>query len=235
VLGSTSELDAFASRIAGCLAAMISALRGDVTDPSGLQELREGEDPQNRAAALTTQAHLAAARGDLTEVLTHARGVMDLVPTLGVRVEFVRWAWPLAVRTAHTLGDRSAEDEFVAAIDAHPIGHLPPSVRAERELLMARRHADSGDDGAGPAFESAIADLRRAGNPHNVAHGLLDYAAYLIRTGSTAEAMPLLDEAREIGTRLGAQPVLDRVDDLAGSAAGAAVAPVGESGVVAER
>jgi tetratricopeptide (TPR) repeat protein len=208
-----AELDSLDGSLTACLSAMVAALRGEVTEPAGLNDMHESEDPQNRAAAWTTQAHIAAARGDLQTVVLHAREVLDLVSVLGIRVEFVRWTWPLAVRAAYQLKDRAVEDEFLAVIDAHPVGHLAPVVRAERDLLIARRLADDGED-AGADFDAAIAALRRVGSPYNTAHGLLDQAAYLFRCGDTDQAAALVDEARVTAERLRADPLLVRAEQV---------------------
>ena len=113
----------------------------------------------------------------------------------------------------YQLMDRAAEDEFLAAIDAHPVGHLAPVVRAERDLLMARRLADDGED-AGADFDAAIAALRKVGSPFNLAHGLLDQAAYLFRCGDSDQATALVDEARVTAERLRAGPLLARAEQV---------------------
>jgi hypothetical protein len=91
---------------------------------------------------------------------------------------------------------------------------------------MARRRAADGIE-AGTDFDAAIAALRRVGNPHQTAHGLLDHAAYLFHRGETDQAIALVDEARETADRLRAEPLLLRAEEISATAA--------ESGAVAER
>ena len=83
-------------------------------------------------------------------------------------------AWPLAVRTAHELGDREALDELLALLDGHYDGELPLMVRAERRLATARRVLDAKERVA--AIEDAVTELRAAGSPYHLALGLLDLA-----------------------------------------------------------
>jgi hypothetical protein len=78
-------------------------------------------------------------------------------------------------------------------------------------LLLARR-----DDleGAGRLFKTATGLLRELSLPYFLAVALLEQAEALLGTGVPSEAGPILDEARELFERLGAQPWLDRIEAL---------------------
>ena len=71
--------------------------------------------------------------------------------------------------------------ELDALLDAHPPGHLPPLLRAERALAKASAKANGGEADAEEAFNQAIDALRTAASPYHLAHGLLDQAAFLAR------------------------------------------------------
>jgi hypothetical protein len=122
----------------------------------------------------------------------------------------VRWAWPLAARAAHDLGDTAAVGELLALLDSGEQGHLPPMLRAEHDLARARLAAAGGDPDAGPAFAAAISGLRKLSTPYHLAHGLLDHAGYLTRLGNAEAAAAAIGEAAGIAQRLGCQPLLDR-------------------------
>ena len=59
-------------------------------------------------------------------------------------------------------------------------------------------------------FAVAINGLRELSTPYHLAHGLLDYAQYLIRLGDTDAAEAAIGEARDIARNLRCQPLLDR-------------------------
>jgi hypothetical protein len=107
--------------------------------------------------------------------------------------------------------DSGATAELLAALDAHPIGHLTVLLRAERNLARARVASDTE---AQPLFADAVAGLRRFASPYHLAGGLLDHAAFLVGTGDASSAEPLIDEAVAIAERLGAQPVLRRAEHI---------------------
>ena len=117
-----------------------------------------------------------------------------------------RWAWPLAARCAHELGDTAAVRDLLDLLDSHQSGHLAPMLRAERDLVRARL--------APASFTAAIARLRELSTPYHLAHGLLDHAEYLLTTGGAEAAAAAIDEARDIAGRLRCQPLLHRAAAL---------------------
>jgi len=140
--------------------------------------------------------------------------VLASAHAIGIGHETVRWAWPLAARAAWDLRDHAATSELVGLLGVYPDGHLGPMVRAERDLVRARLAAADGDPGGEAAFAAAIGGLRELSTPYHLAHGLLDYAQYLMRTGGAEAAPAAVEEARGIAGRLGCQPLLDRAEDL---------------------
>jgi class 3 adenylate cyclase/tetratricopeptide (TPR) repeat protein len=193
----------------------LAALRGDHAKATvvldGLSRFHATEDVQVRTALLLLQAAIALAAGDPAGTLDRAHAVVRYEEGLGVRAEAVRWAWPLAARAAHVLGDLAAERELLAVLDAHPIGHLPLLLRAEADLARGRLTVDP--DEAGALFERGIAVLRRVPFPFHLGDGLLDYADLMLITGDHASAEAAVTEATNIAERLRAAPLRERARD----------------------
>ena len=61
---------------------------------------------------------------------------------------------------------------------------------------------------------TALDSLREHSTPYHLAHGLLDQAQHLSRTGDAEGAAAAIDEARGIARQLGCQPLLDRADAM---------------------
>ncbi|HLX78941.1 MAG TPA: hypothetical protein VKR27_08650, partial [Acidimicrobiales bacterium] len=121
-----------------CLRGLLAALRGDGEQAravlASLTDFAKSEEVQTLAYVAVLEAFTAAALGRSSEALVYARAVLDRAPAIGVRHETVRWSWPLAARAAREVNDRETTAELVALLDAHPPGHLPPLLRAERAL-----------------------------------------------------------------------------------------------------
>jgi class 3 adenylate cyclase len=216
-----------------CHQGWLTALRGDAaaaeTMLDALSDFKASEDPQDKAQVSVAEALTAAARGRQADVLRRARAALAQAGALGISAETTRWAWSLAARAAHELGDTAAVRELLALLDAHQPGHLAPMLRAERDLARARLAAADGDPAAKEAFASAITGLRERSTPYHLAHGLLDHAEHLARLGGAEAATSgdeavgaeiaeagaaAIAEARAIARRLRCQPLLDRADAL---------------------
>jgi hypothetical protein len=174
--------------------------------------LRASEDPQDDAAVAIINVMRAMATGDWATALAHARFALSLTPALGIATEMVVLMWPIAIRLALDLGDGVAASEVLEIADGMPVGHLPPLLRAERALARARMRAADGDPDADAALAAAVGELRAFVSPYHLAHALLDRAEYLAGHGQALEAEVLRDEARAIGQRLGARPLVERAD-----------------------
>ena len=178
----------------------------------------------------TIVAVAAAGAGDAHRALRGARAALEHVSGLGLQNEAVLWSWPVAADMAHLLADDAALDHVLSLLDAHPIGHVPPLLRAERELALARRVGRTGDDSAASRFTAAIEAVRRCGSPYHLAHGLIDQAEFLQTMDDEAAAAALVSEAAAIADQLGARPLRGRAEaagalgggmrEAAGSAAG---------------
>jgi len=199
-----------------CNRAWVAALRGDTPAAqqalAGLGDLRVSEDPQDQATIAAVEAFTAAARHQPDTALHRARTVLGHADALGISWDFLRWAWPLAARAAHDLTNTATTTELLAMLDRYQLGQLAPMQRAERDLARARlTTAEAGPD-TGAAFPAAITGLRQHSTPYHLAHGLLDHAVHLLRTGDDEAAAAAAGEARSIAQQLRCQPLLDRAD-----------------------
>ena len=201
-----------------CYRGWLAALRGDTATAqsmlAALPDLRASEDPLDQATISVAEAFTAAARGQPRDALRHAHGTLAHVGILGIRSEFLRWAWPLAARAAHELGDTAAALELLALLDACQPGHLAPMLRAERDLVRARLAAADGNPAAAAAFADAVGILRELSTPYHLAHGLLDHAQSLARLHDAQAAEAAIGEARDIARDLRCQPLSDRAAHL---------------------
>jgi tetratricopeptide (TPR) repeat protein len=214
-LTQAADADGLAGiEVLACYRAWLAALRGDTAaaeaNLAGLADLRASEDPQSQANIATAEAFTAAARHQPQDALRHARSALSHAGALEVSHELLRWAWPLAARTAWDLADTAAGAELLAMLDRYRPGQLAPMQRAERDLVRARITASSEDPDAATAFATAVTSLREQSTPYHVAHGLLDYAQFLIRLGDAGAAETAISEAQGIAQQLRCQPLLDR-------------------------
>ena len=196
--------------------AIVAALRGDRAEAAALLDLEAvqiREDPQSVGYAELAAALLAAGDQQPRKVLQHAQAVLDHADAFGIAHEVIIWAWPLAVRAALALDDEERAAQLVAFLDLHPPGHIPPLLRAERQLAAARMTPSANRAELDAAFATAVAALRRFGSPYHLAQGLLDYAERMTEFGDDGAAATMIEEARSIAARLGSRPILARIGD----------------------
>ena len=160
------------------------------------------------------EAFTAAAHGHPPDALRHARAALDQANAIGIGHDLLRWAWPLAARSAHELNDTGAAGELLALLDAQKPGRLAPMQRAERDLTRVRLAARDGDPAAVASFTAAITSLRELSTPYHLAHGLHDHGQFLIRLHDAQAAEAAIGEARDIARNLRCQPLLDRAADI---------------------
>jgi class 3 adenylate cyclase/tetratricopeptide (TPR) repeat protein len=218
-LAQAADSDALADfEFLTCERAWLAALRGDVPAAqaalAGLTDLHVSEDPQDTATVSMTEGFTAVARLQPQAALRHARAALAHAGALGISHDCVRWTWPLAARAAYELRDTTTTGELLALLAACQPGHLPPMLRAERDLTFARLAAADHAPSAAAAFAAAVSSLRELSTPYHLAHGLLDHAQHLISLPDPDAAALAVDEARTIAGRLRCQPLLDRAADL---------------------
>ncbi len=189
------------------LAVLLAGLRGQAGEVGVLLEKVRGdlsgsEDVQDRSFVALVEAMAASVQGQPAAVLRHAGQAMELGERMGVFSDAVLFGWPLAANAALELGETEQAERLVGWLDAHPAGHLPPVLRAERSRVHACIRARRGDPGAGEALERAVGELRACGSPYHLALGLLDRAEQLARAGHRDDAVALVGEAEQLGARL---------------------------------
>jgi hypothetical protein len=225
MLGHEAGVPGLAARagvVTGTVAVTLSAanqgmVAGDAVNTAeamlaGLRDLRGNEDAQTKAEISLAEAFIAAAHRQPDEALRHAQDVVALRDALGISHECVRWAWPLAARAAHELGDVALTGDLLALLDSYQPGHLAPVLQAERDLTRARLAGRDDGQAADAAFAAAIASLRRRSTPYHLAHGLLDHADHLLGRGAAEGAAAAIEDARGIGTGLRCEPLPTRAD-----------------------
>jgi len=221
-----------------CPWGVLAGLRGDIatadTMLAALGDLRASEDLQEKSMVSLAEAFAAAARRDPQDALRHAREALDHADAIGISFEALRWAWPLAARTAHELGNTAGTRDLLGLLDSYQPGHLAPMQKAERDLVRVRLAASDGDPAAGASFAAAVTGLRKHSTPYHLAHGLLDHAQYLTRLGDSEAAEAAISKVRDIARRLRCQPLINRAADLThatipGTALDRGVADPGES------
>ncbi len=201
-----------------CFRAWLAALRGNATVAqnvlAALKDLRASEDPQSKALLSVAEGFTADALRQPKAALRHGQATLAYADTLGISHDTLRWAWPLAARAAHDLRDTATVGQLLTLLDSRQPGHLAPMLRAERDLARARLAANRGERASPAAFTAALGRLREQSTPYHLAHGLLDYAADLIRLRNTEAAAAAIEEAKDIARRLRCQPLLDRAADM---------------------
>jgi hypothetical protein len=222
-LAQAADSDALADyEYLTCSRAWLTALRGDVPAAqaalAGLTDMHASEDPQDTAMVSITEGFAAVAQLQPQAALRHAQATLAHAGALEISHDCMRWAWPLAARAAYELGDTAITGELLALLGSWQPGHLPPMLRAERDLTLARLAAGDHDPSATAAFAAAISSLRELSTPYHLAHGLLDQAQHLISLPDPAAAALAVDEARAIAEHLRCQPLLDRAAALTSAA-----------------
>jgi len=138
------EFPATAAGYASCYRTWLAALRGDAPTAqailAGLDDLRATEDPQDQALVAAVEAFTAAARAQPATALRCVQSVLGHVGARDISHESVRWAWPLAARTACHLADTATATDLLALLDGYQPGQLAPMQRAERDLARAPPH-----------------------------------------------------------------------------------------------
>ncbi len=220
VVRDAREVDHLDHIFVHALAGWLAGLRGHGEQVAVVQESlarhRQSESAQDRADLDFVDALAALCSGDVVGALGHAMAVLERASSLGIGADVPRWAWPLAARAAWSLGERTTLERLLAMLDAHPVGHVPPVLRAERQLVVALLAADGEAPGTASAVvgvRGAVGSLREVGNPYQLAHGLIDLAEVLARAGEDGVDAALA-EVRAIAERLNCPPLLARAASI---------------------
>ncbi len=186
---------------------LAASLRGDANHAreiaaGPMQRLRDSDAPDEQAMVALADAAVAL-DDDPRATVEHARTLLTHIDAVGLAGEITVWGWWLGARAARDLGDAAALADLVAVVDAHPVGHVPPALRAEVDLARAYLISDADDPEAAELIDRGVARLRAVPAPYLLAHALLD-------RGKAAD----LDEATRIAESLGCRPLLARIAAL---------------------
>jgi hypothetical protein len=176
-------------------------------------EFVDQSDVQARAAHRWSEAVLLIAERRPAEAIAPAEEM--LASSLGVGHWTTKAGLEVGLEAAAALGDAEKVDELLSLIESAPPGHLSPYVRALGARFDAHRATGQGDSATASAGFGAAADLlREIEKPFELAVVLLEHAEWLAAEGTTEDAGPPTDEAREIFERLRAAPWLERLDRI---------------------
>jgi hypothetical protein len=175
-----------------------------VTDPADL----DGVARLNLARAVVTFA-----RGDADAAMVLAAEATDqILRTYGLFDADLRLAWPLAVEAALSAGRLDKAKTTLSLIAAAPAGHVSPYLRAQLARLGALVAVAEDEDAAiEERLRSALGMFRELEYPYWLARTQVDLARWLLAHERAEEIEPLLAEATEVFTRLGARPDMRRL------------------------
>jgi tetratricopeptide (TPR) repeat protein len=192
------------------VASEVALRRGRMEEARELLAIVEREldraDVQDLNAYLTMKAQILNAEGDHAGALASANEVIEAGGRIGAALKI---CYVEALTAAHALGDEDAVRGLLARVDQIPRGMLPPTLAAHAQRFRALL----GDEPE-QRFRGAAALLREYSLVPDAAVVDLEHAEWLVREARSEEAAPLVAEAREVFTRLGATPWLDRLDGL---------------------
>ncbi|MFN8186801.1 MAG: adenylate/guanylate cyclase domain-containing protein [Gaiellales bacterium] len=180
------------------------------------------DDYQDRAYAALALAALARAEGDHATALRQGETAFEEFLVYGDGLQAVD-GLAEAAGAAFSLGDVGQVESILARCAAlRPVERIR-YLRAQELRLWARLAATRGDDDSAAAgLRQASAEFRGLEMPFWLAVTLVESAELLVgRREPAAAAEPLLEEARGIFERLGAQPWLDRLARLTDTSAAA--------------
>jgi hypothetical protein len=195
----------------------VHAFRGDDLAPAMAeidQILPALNEQQRRSGTLDIAAAVAWTQGRLVEARAAWLALVDLEPGEA------KWALPLAARCAFWLGDGRAAEADLTALDA--TGLHSTLVELHRRSIRAGLAAL--EDPHGPAlamYRSVLKDWQDLGLAWEAALVGIDMATVL--DPADPEVKAAIESSREILTRVGARPFLERLEAAASRSSGAQV------------
>ncbi len=182
---------------------------GDAETLLGIWSEREAtSEVQTRACLAGARAGILFTGGRHAHALEAGVEAADLALQLGYGQQGVKQGFVWAVDAALALGDDAQANQLLGRVESLPPGLRPPFLEAHAHRFRARM---SGDE---VGFKAAAGGFREYGFAFWLAVTELEHGEWLAANGRSADATPLLAEAREIFERLGAAPWLDRLERL---------------------
>jgi len=176
----------------------------------------EGEaarDVQTRAVYQVARAPLLLAEGKLAEALAAGEDAYETRHEIGIMHQTVKEGLVQALEAAFALEDLSKVEDLLGEIEDLRPGELSPYVQAQGARFGARLAASRSDaERVEPGFVAAAERFRQLSMPFLRAVTLLEHGEWLAGQSRYPEAVPLLDDAREVFERLRARPWLERLE-----------------------
>ena len=192
---------------------MLAVMRGDTERArrhlGPLRSWAEDDDAQSRDSYLIAEAAVASGTGPPQEsLILAANAARSAYETHGFMSESFRLAWPMALEAALRGRDHDQARALWAIVADAPPHHVPPYLAAQRTRYGALISIASGDGATDVETDlrSATDRLRDLGYPYWLARAQTDLAGWLESRSRGEDAAPLLAQARETFTRLGAHP-----------------------------
>lgn len=183
---------------------------------AGLFDWAASSDRQDRVSMGIAESTVALAKGRRDAATDKAAGAAhEALQAFGMLCEGFRLAWPLAMEAALSAGRLTEAAELLELVANAPKGHVPPYLRAQLARYRALLNAAQGEPGDVEAnLREAVDALQKLGYAYWLARAQSDLGRWLGGQGRQAEAEPLLADAAETFTRLGATPDLQRVQPV---------------------
>ncbi|MBV9416734.1 MAG: hypothetical protein JO363_17255, partial [Solirubrobacterales bacterium] len=200
---------------------MVAAFRGKTETASDhlarIASWHTSENNQLRWTYKACYATIAVATGAFADALDvlGAQTMQEIIRTEGPSSEASRIGFPAAISAALSVGRLPEADHLLSVLATLPPGHVPPYLRAHVAHaygLLAKAKGDASQ--AESFFSAAIEGFGALGFPYWLATAQTELGALLIEEERVNECRPSLDEARAVFTRLGAAPMLQRVEAL---------------------
>jgi hypothetical protein len=196
--------------------AAIHVRRGELNEAESLLHdlgaAEESDDVQGRVQYASSAGLLLTARGRHREALETIRARTS---ELGIDNLIQKEAVVNALDAALMASSDDDAEELLAMLESLQPGEFTPYLRAQASRLRARFQTSKGSDEEVEAgFKLAAGLFRELSMPFWLGTTLLEHGEWLVRAGRTAEAEPLLSEARDIFQRLEARPSLERLSAL---------------------
>ncbi|HET6817825.1 MAG TPA: adenylate/guanylate cyclase domain-containing protein [Mycobacteriales bacterium] len=193
---------------------VVAAARGDIDelkrDDDLLARMIESADLQDRGCGLVHVATSAQAQGDHRRAIELAqRALTEAAPAMGIQHPVLRLAVAIIADSALALGDVAIVDKLLAELDATPVGHLSPFLRAQMARFHARVDATrlAPDDLVGAAaVEASFRTAAKILGEHQLVYYQAvvegELAEWLGAQGRRDEAMTVAVPARDAFARL---------------------------------
>jgi tetratricopeptide (TPR) repeat protein len=177
---------------------------------------QQPRDVQDRAYGGAMNAAILRADGQIAEALVAAEEA--LVAASSIKANLTRASLEV-LESAYTLGDLGRVEQLLESVETRRPGELRPSLRAQAARFRAKLAAARDEVAAVESgFKTAASIFREFGIVFWLAVTLLEHGEWLVGQQRSADAEPLLAEAREIFERLEAAPWLERVERVGGAA-----------------